>query len=71
MANLSPRMTFDSIGPGFTVRVPLELLSDRDKVELFSILMDDLGITERLHADPDGTAVAQAIITEQWSKAWG
>lgn len=64
-------MTFSPIGkPGLTVRVDTDLLSARDKVELFRTLMDDLGITERFRADPDGTAKAQEIVTEQWNRHW-
>lgn len=69
--NLPARFTFNSIGKGFTMRMPLEMLSGRDKVALFQALMDDLGITDRLLAAPDETACAQAIIEEQGAKHWG
>ena len=52
------------------VRIGLEHLSGRDKVELFRTLMDQLGISERMSAEPDETGRAQQIITEQWNKCW-
>ena len=60
---------YDSISKCVTIRCSINELSNRDKVELFRQLMDDLGITERFSAAPDETSVAQSIITEQWSNA--
>jgi hypothetical protein len=62
---------FNSIFPGLTVRVSIDHISKRDKVELFRFLLDDLGIAERFHNEADATARAQEIITEQWGKFWG
>lgn len=45
-------------------------LSSRDKVTLFQALMDDLGITEVLHANGDETAKAQELMAKQWDIAW-
>lgn len=61
---------FSSIGADLTVRVSVRDLSNRDKVELFRELMDQLGITERLSKEADATARAQQIIAEQWNIAW-
>ena len=65
------RVEFSSICPTITVRVGINHLSNRDKVELFRFLMEDLGISNRVHDEPDATARAQEIITEQWTKFWG
>jgi len=67
---MTGKIEFSTICPGFTVRIGLEHLSPRDKVELFRTLMDQLGITERMHAEADATARAQEIITEQWTAHW-
>lgn len=64
------RIDYSSIGQGFTLHVPLKLLSPRDKVVLFQKLLDDLGITEQFSAYPDETGFAQQLITEQWDKHW-
>jgi len=64
-------LSFSTLGrPQFTIRVDTDLLSARDKVELFRALMDDLGISERFHAEPDAVAEASKIIVEQWGRAW-
>ena len=62
---------FSSICPSISVRVGINHLSNRDKVELFRFLLEDLGISNRFHDEPDETARAQVIITEQWTKFWG
>lgn len=63
-------LSFSTIGREFTVRVKLAELSGRDRVELFRELMDALGITDRMNAEPNATARAQEIITEQWTAHW-
>lgn len=68
---MTGKIEFSAICPGFTVRIGLEHLSARDKIELFRTLMDQLGITERLTAEADATARAQQIIVEQWTAHWG
>ena len=61
---------FTTIVPGFTIRLGVNHLSSRDKAELFRFLLDDLGITAKLTAEPEATARAQEIITEQWDAHW-
>lgn len=68
---MKTQLHYDAIGVGLTVRIGLENLSARDKVELFRTLMDDLGITAQFHHEPDATARAQEIIVERWSANWG
>lgn len=65
------KATFDPIGKRIHLGTDICNLSGRDKVALFQALMEDLGITERLSAEPDATLRAQEIITEQWEKHWG
>ena len=67
---MDSKIGFSTICLGFVVRIELEHLSGRDKVELFRTLMDQLGISERMSAEPDETGRAQQIITEQWDKYW-
>ena len=61
---------FTTIVPGFTIRLGVNHLSSRDKAELFRFLLDDLGITARLLAEPEATLRAQEILTEQWDAHW-
>jgi hypothetical protein len=68
--NAHTSVQFSSICPSINVRVGINHLSSRDKVELFRFLLEDLGIANRLHDEPDATARAQEIITEQWTKHW-
>tara|TARA_R110000868_G_scaffold49960_1_gene160303 strand:+ start:358 stop:573 length:216 start_codon:yes stop_codon:yes gene_type:complete len=67
---MKARLDYSTIGKQLTVRIGLDDLTPRDKVELFRTLMDDLGITERMHAEPEESAWAQRMVTEQWTKAW-
>lgn len=46
-------------------------LSGRDQVNLYSALSDILGITAGMRAEPNATARAQEIISEQFEKHWG
>lgn len=63
--------TFSSIGGRLHLSASLSDMSGRDKVQLFQALMEQLGITQRLHEEPDQTARAQEILVEQWNKHWG
>ena len=64
------KLEYSSTGKTMSFRCSINDLSSRDKVELFRQLMEDLGITDRFNAEPDATAAAQLMITEQWDKAW-
>ena len=71
MNNARTSVEFSSTCPSISVRVGINHLSNRDKVELFRFLLEDLGIANRFHDEGDATARAQEIITEQWTKFWG
>ena len=55
---------YDSIGDGLTVRVRMEELPIRDKINLYIQLSDQLGISARLEES------AQQIIKEQIDLHW-
>jgi hypothetical protein len=63
-------MVYDSLSKKIVVREPVTLLPTRDKVNLFNDLMDELGITARIQAEPDATARFQEIWKEQIDKFW-
>lgn len=63
--------TFDTIGKRVVLSTRIENLSGKDQVELYVALSEILGITERMLAQPDETARAQEIISEQFAKHWG
>lgn len=63
-------MDYDSISKTVVQRTKVMTLSGRDKVNLFNDLMDDLGITARLQAEPDATTRFQEIWKEQIDRNW-
>jgi len=63
-------MIYDSISRSISQRSRISELSDRDKVNLFNDLMDDLGILRRCQEEPDRTAGFQEIWQEQVNIAW-
>lgn len=65
------RIRYDVIGKKIHQECSISNLSGRCKVELFTALMEELGITDRLHNEPDETGRAQKIMTEQFDKHWG
>jgi len=64
-------IVFDSIGGTIVTRSKVQDLNKRDQIALFQELLINLGILERFQDEPDPTARAQEIITEQYTKHWG
>lgn len=61
-------LRYNSLSREVTVHYPLDEMPMRDKVNLYCHLMDELGVTERFHLEPD--TPAKTIIEEQCHKAW-
>jgi hypothetical protein len=70
MQPVPAKIHFENIGNTIQLRMNVADLSSRDKIALFQWLLEDLGINERFHENPDETAFAQRLIVEQWDKHW-
>lgn len=59
---------FSSMSDRISMECDLKELTGRDKVSLFKSLLDELGISDRLHQEKQDKAFE--IINEQFTKFW-